>query len=114
MRAGGRAVECTSLENWRGGNSTGGSNPSPPATSLNQYYGFAFAGHAKFFAAHHPITGGSAEGRLLSGTARRNVSPMEYQKGRSSFVLREDRKLGCKSNLHFLQRRFLKKRPVQP
>ena len=27
-RRGGRAVECTSLENWRGGNSTEGSNPS--------------------------------------------------------------------------------------
>ena len=33
---------------------------------------------------------GTAEAFILSGTARRVVSPMEYQKEEVSFVLRED------------------------
>ena len=34
FRMGGRAVDCDGLENRCGGNSTGGSNPSPSATKI--------------------------------------------------------------------------------
>ena len=35
FRMGGRAVDCDGLENRCGGNSTGGSNPSPSAIKIN-------------------------------------------------------------------------------
>lgn len=34
LRMGGRAVDCDGLENRCGGNSTGGSNPSPSARNI--------------------------------------------------------------------------------
>lgn len=34
FRMGGRAVDCDGLENRCGGNSTGGSNPSPSASNI--------------------------------------------------------------------------------
>ena len=34
FRMGGRAVDCDGLENRCGGNSTGGSNPSPSASKI--------------------------------------------------------------------------------